>query len=236
MCRMNKSRLYILLLVGLVLGITSYRASALELRTLALNRAALPELYIAGEDGYVKLVFNPVRPFDVYKARAESPLSIFRQVTEEDGKSSYEVVSKVEVPDGSPRILLLGWLSGDEPRFSAVPDNFETAGFDDWMLINTTGKQIEFQPAAKTGDDPFLVEPQSIEKIKPSVTRNTGTGVRAFAIEGGKKKRFYSTYWPVYPDSRFIVVFYEDGSRVRLMKISDVLRSALKKDPGDEGK
>ena len=39
----------------------------------------------------------------------------------------------------------------------------------------------------------------------------------------GEAKTFFSTYWPVYPDKRAVVLFVDDGKRIRVKRISDKL-------------
>ena len=39
----------------------------------------------------------------------------------------------------------------------------------------------------------------------------------------GEAKTFYSTYWPVHKGKRALVLFVDDGSKIRVKRISDAL-------------
>jgi hypothetical protein len=52
-------------------------------------------------------------------------------------------------------------------------------------------------------------------------TKGVGIEVSAQAELKGKVRTFYSTFWPVRADSRCVVVFVDDGSRILVKRFSD---------------
>jgi hypothetical protein len=136
------------------------------------------------------------------------------------------VAHRVKLPAGAKAILLLGWTSGDSTRHVAIKDDVGAAGFDNWLLINTTKKPIAFKVGDKSS--PVQIAPGKSRNYKITVEKNKGAAVLAQAPVKGKAKTFFSTYWPVYGDKRAVVLFVEDGNKIRVKRISDKIGGARK--------
>lgn len=207
----------------LVLTGASADAQTTPVRALALRGGDMPELFLRGKEDHVPLDFSAAQPSEVIPAVRANPLPLYRRETNEDGEQTYVVEHKVKLPSGSSGILLLGWMAKDEARFVAIEDNFGSARFNDWLLINTGPRPIAF----KVGEDarPVMVKPGSSASYRIGAAKGTGATVLAQAPFDGEAKTFFSTFWPVYGNRRSIVVFVDDGKKIRVKRISDKVGS-----------
>ncbi len=199
-------------------------ASEIKIRTLALDKAAdLPERYVKVGHSYVALSFSFIQPGEVMPVFADdSSLPLYEQVETKEGNISYQLVNEVKLPAGAKGVLLLGWISPDGARYLAVDDDFISAKFDQWLLINTASKDVAF----RIGDDnkPLMLKANSVQNYKLTAPEGTGVSVVGQAKWGEEIKTFYSTYWPVRAGERGIVIFfYHSGERIALRKITDTL-------------
>lgn len=211
------STLYILLLTGVG------HSRELAVRSLALNGAfPLPEHYVKVDDGFQRLSFSVVQPSEVIEASAgENSLALYEQKIKSDGKFAYEIVKKVKFPSSAEGILLLGWMDGKESRYLAIDDNYLSAKYHDWLLINVTSKSVAFQFGLK--NKPVVIKERSTRKYKIISPAQSGVSVIGKAKWGDKIKTFYSTFWPIRGKERGIVIFYAHRDRVAVRKITDVL-------------
>lgn len=205
-------------------GVIPVSAQTLGVRTLALGAGQMPELYLRGEDEYHELEFSAVQPGEVIPALDDNPLILFKKAENEAGEVVFEPVHRVGIPSGAKGVLLLGWTSGDEFRQVALEDHFRGARFNDWLLINTSAKPVAF----KVGKDaePVLIKPGASVTHRIRAKAGKGVSILAQAPFDGEAKTFYSTFWPVRPGKRAVVLFYDDGERVRIKRISDQLEPA----------
>jgi len=221
------TRLFIL--IALIFG-SHATAQTINVRTLALRAGELPEVYLRVGEKYEKLRFSAVQPSSTVRAIRVNPLPLYKRETDAEGKDVYVVAYKIKIPTGAKGIMLLGWKSGDKVRHLAIKDDFSKARFNDWLLINTSKKPIIFKVGQKA--KPFLVKAGSAETYPlKRVREGKGTEVTAHAKFKGKVKLFFSTYWPVFPGKRMVVLFVDDGRKIRVKRIIDKLVPVKKKLP-----
>lgn len=152
----------------------------------------------------------------------DSSLPLYESVKSEKGEVSYKMVKEVKLPAGAKGILLLGWMDSEGPRYLAVDDDFISAKYDKWLLINTASKDVAF----RIGEDnkPLMLKANSVQNYKLTAPADSGVAVVGQAKWDEKVKTFYSTYWPVRAGERGIVIFfYLKDERIALRKITDVL-------------
>lgn len=214
-----------IIILMVTLGACSLLAAReINTRTLALDKSGdLPERYVKVAEGYVALSFSFVQPGEVMPVFAgDSSLPLYEQVETKGGNISYKLIHEVRLPAGAKGVLLLGWIGPDGPRYLAVDDDFLSAKFDQWLLINTASKDVAF----RIGDDnkPLMLKANSVQNYKLTAPEGTGVSVIGQAKWGEEIKTFYSTYWPVRAGERGIVIFfYHSGERIALRKITDTL-------------
>lgn len=205
----------------LLLGGVLASAEGLAVRCLALRSGEASEVYLRGAKGHEKLDFSATQPGAVVQALVANPLPLYRMGVDGEGKEEFVVAHKVKVPVGARGILLLGLTSGKETRYVAIEDDFGSARFSDWLLINTSARPVAFKVGGKA--KPILVAPGKSVKYKIKAEEGKGAAVLAQAPFDGKSKTFFSTYWPVHPGKRTIVLFADDGEKIRVKRISDKL-------------
>ncbi len=219
------TRLFIL--IALISG-SHATAQTINVRTLALRAGELPEVYLKNGEKYEKLRFSAVQPSSTVRAIRVNPLPLYKREKDAEGEDVYAVAHKIQIPTGAKGIMLLGWKSGDKIRHLAIKDDFSKARFNDWLLINTSKKSIAFK-VGKNGK-PFMVKAGSSKTyVIKSVKEGKGASVMAQAMFEEKMKLFFSTYWPVFPGKRTVVLFIEDGRKIRIKRISDKLVQVKKK-------
>lgn len=199
-------------------------AREINMRTLALVKTGdLQERYVKVGQEYLALSFSYTQPGEVLPVFAdESSLPLYESVESNRGMVSYRMVMEVKLPAGAKGVLLLGWMSSEGPRYLAVDDDYLSAKYDKWLLINTASKDVAF----RIGDDnkPLILPANSVRNYKLTAPEGTGVSVIGKAKWGEEVKTFYSTYWPVRANERGIVIFfYHKGERIALRKITDTL-------------
>lgn len=205
---------------ALLLSLTAAAAAQdakIILRTLAIGEAKFPALLVKEKSSYLPLAFSAVQPSAPVKADRISPLPLFPEIPEGAGKKQKPPYF-VKLPD-SGRVLLLGWMAGEKPRFLALPDYTSKGKADEWAVINFTSKDI----AIKLGNDrkPTLFKSSVSGAIKLSSPVGQGIAVSMATEEEGVWKIFYSTYWPVYADQRGLVLAYDLDGKVKIKLIFD---------------
>ncbi len=209
----------------------SGQGEKLMLRALALTPAEFPELWAAGSKGPVPLDFSPIQPSEPVEVNRTSPFPVFSGPLDEKGKPTDPKPSLLKLPNASS-ILLLGWLHQGNLQFLPIPDPFSTAKREDWLIINSTTTQV----AMRIGDEstqPRLIKPGSHQTIRIEAPADQGVPVLMGAPRDDGWKTFYSTYWPVYPDQRCIVLMVDDGTRIRVKLIFDPVGQAAVKAAAD---
>lgn len=206
-------------------------AQTISIRTLALRAGDTAEVCVAKEKTYVPLEFSATQPSEAVEATAVNPLPLYQVKTDAKGQQVFVLSQKVKVPDGARGILLLCWQSGSKTCCVAIKDEFAAAKYNDWLLINASTRQIAFKVGEKT--KPVVLNPGASVTHRISEEKEVGTAVLAQAPFDGEPKIFYSTYWPVYPDKRSLVLFVDDERKILVKRISDPLAPAgSSKKPG----
>ena len=203
------------------------QAEKLNLRTLALGSAEFPQLWAMHGTTPVAIPFSPIQPSDPLRLDHTEPLRIFKGKLGEKGLPTDPAPTLVKLPTDSS-ILLLGWMVAESPRFFPIPDSFAAARPDDWIVINTTTRSIAIQIGASTKPTP--VKPASHTPIRVTAPANEGAAVIVATPKDDGWKTIYSTYWPIYPDKRCLVLIVEDGAKTRVKVISDEFKKPAAKD------
>ncbi|HKK19094.1 MAG TPA: hypothetical protein VJ952_10480 [Opitutales bacterium] len=214
------------LAVVLLQGLEANTSPIIGVRTLVLGDVPeMPERYLRTEEGYELVEFSKRQPSKLIHAYRSEGLTLFAK-SSAGGKDIYRAVDQAGLPAGAKSILLLCWDHDAELKYLAIDDNILEAKYDNWLMINTTGKAIGF----RIGEDekPFFIKPNSIQNCRIASQQGVGVGVEGRAEWDGEVKKFYSTYWPVREGQRSIVIFYQRGNSVKIKKISDHL---LKEEP-----
>lgn len=206
-------------------GVCPTSANTIDVRTLALRADNMPEGYIKTAKDFLPLQFSSVQPTGIIRALAANPLPLYRTEVDAKGKTTYVVTQKVKLPVGARGILLLGWTEGDKERYVAIKDDFAAANYNDWLLINACSRPVAFKAGEKT--KPILLKPGVSITHRISTAKDEGTAFIAQAPFDGKQKVFFSTYWPVYAGKRSVVLFVDDGAKIRVKRISDQLAMGI---------
>jgi len=200
---------------------THLSAETISVRTLALRSGEMPEVYLKGPEQYLLLEFSSAQPTEPVRAVAGDPLVLYTSEMNDKGEQVFTPVHKLKIPTGSSGILLLAWTSGGETRYVAIKDNFESARYNDWLLINAATRPVAFKVGENT--KAMVVAPGKSTTHRISAKAGKGATVLAQAPFDGKAKTFFSTYWPVHPGKRCVVLFVDDGPKIRVKRISDKL-------------
>jgi hypothetical protein len=202
----------------------------IAVRSLALRSGDLPDVYLKGPKDFHLLPFSSVQPGALIRAVKASPLPLYRRVMNEEGEAGYAVAQKLAVPSGARGLLLVGWMSGKEARYVAIKDDFGSARFNDWLLINTGKRPVAFRVGEK--EKPVVLAPGSATTHRIGAAKGTGVAVLAQAPIRGRTRTFFSTYWPVPEGKRTVVLFVDDGEKIRVKRISDQLAPPAGPDGG----
>ena len=221
----SMNRCLVVALLSCVLG-ASVSAQTLGVRTLALRSGEMPEVYVKGPKNHILLEFSSVQPGELLQALKANPLPLYTKGMNAEGEEAFKVSSKVKLPSGAKGVLIMGWTAGEETRYVAIEDNFAAARFNDWLLINTGTRPVAFTVGEKAR--PVMLPPGGSVTHRVGAERGKGTAVLAQAPIRGKTRTFFSTYWPVHPDKRTVVLFVDDGEKIRVKRISDPLAPPAK--------
>ncbi len=196
-------------------------AQTISVRTLAFRSGEIPEVYLKGPEQYLSLEFSAVQPSEPVRAVAVDQLVLYASEINDKGEQVFAPVQKLKIPPGSSGILLLAWANGEKMRYVAIKDNFESARYNDWLLINAATRPVAFKVGENT--KAMVVAPGKSTTHRISAKAGKGATVLAQAPFDGKAKTFFSTYWPVHPGKRCVVLFVDDGPKIRVKRISDRL-------------
>ncbi len=209
------------LLFLLLAGGAQAQDPTISLRTLQLGGDEMPEalVRVAGEKEPVKLTWLASQPTEPIRAVHDGQLKLFRHTTDPEGKVALEILKSVKLPAGAKEVLLLGWAEGGDSRYVAMEDRFLNAKINDWMAINASINSV----AILAGDDgkPVRLEPGTSVIFHPKIEENKGVKVLAQTLRKGEIKTFLSSYWPAFPGQRTLMIFYDDGDRMRARRIGD---------------
>lgn len=204
---------------------------AISLRTMQLGGEEMPGLYVKKADAKepALLTWFNTQPTDPIQVIHDGSLKLYKQTTDPEGKLAFEVASSVKLPDAENEVLLLAWESDGEIKYVAIKDHFLGANFNDWLAINTSPNPV----AILAGDygKPVKIEAGKSLIFQPEIEQGKGVKILAQASRGGEVKPFLSTYWPAFEGQRTLIIFYDDGDKMRAKRIGDRF---LKKDAPPE--
>lgn len=213
----------IVLLLGVLFtrGVHAQPETRFPLRVMAIAEGELPEVYVKAGADYVLLEFSATQPSVTVRSTYSNPLPIYKRQKTSAGKDDYIIMNRVPLPESGKGILLLGWGTPDKADYLAISDDFSSSGSADWLLINGTKQTLALQLGK---DTKFVkVPPSGATPFRVMAELNKGAAVNiAEPVEGNKWKTFYSTYWPIYPDRRCLVLFLNTGGKIKVKKISDI--------------
>ena len=203
------------------------QAEKLNLRTLSLGSVEFPQLWAMAATTPVAIPFSAIQPSAPLRIDRSDPLRIFKGKLNEKGLPADPAPTLVTLPAAST-VLLLGWMVAETPRFFPIPDPFTAARPDEWIVINTTTRPVAIQIGANTKPTP--VNPSSHTPIHVTAPANQGAAVIVAVPKDNAWKTIYSTYWPIYPDKRCLVLIVEDGAKIRVKVISDEFKTTTGQD------
>lgn len=204
------------------------QAEKVAVRTLAFSSTSFPKLWAMDANSPVAMPFSKIQPSEPLRLDRGNPLRIFKGELNEKNLPADAAPTLVTLPAASS-ILLLGWMNGETPRFLPIPDPFTSAKHDDWLVINGSSQPVAVQIGAET--KPTTVPPSSHSQIRVTAPVNEGAAVIIAAQSDKGWKTIYSTYWPIYPDKRCLVIIAQDGKKMRVNVISDEFKIPEPKQP-----
>ncbi len=196
-------------------------AKTVSVRTLLLSPAEMPELYFLTQEKepYVRVKWSERQPSKPVAALCEESLPLYRMELDPSGKPIPIVAKQIKLPVGAKEVILLAWQEDDKISYHAIGDDYLGRHFNHWLLINFSRKEIAF----RVGDDsdPVLVKTAESKIYKLKAAKDKGATVIGQARIKGEIKMFYSSYFPVKDGRRTIVLFTDDGEKIRTRLIAD---------------
>ncbi len=194
---------------------------AISLRTMQLGGNEMPGLYVKKADARepALLTWCSTQPTNPIQVIHDGSLKLYKQTSDPKGKLGYEVASSVKLPGAEKEVLLLAWESDGKIKYVAIKDQFLNANFNDWLAINTSPNAV----AILAGDNakPVKIEAGKSLVFQPNIEKGKGVEILAQASRKGEVKTFLSTYWPAFEGQRTMIIFYDDGDKMRAKRIGD---------------
>lgn len=216
--------------VCLILGSIALAGQTIGVRTLAIGDVSESKAkrYLSTPNGYQALTFLSRHPGRLMNAYTSESLVLYEKFKTAEKSPEYRIVDKVKLPEAAESVLLLALVANDEQSYLAIDANFLEASYDTWLMINTTSKPIFFKIGSE--EEPFQIEPNNQKVCKITLSAGSAASVLGQAKLDDTMKTFYSTYWPIREGERSIIAFFEQGSRIRVRKISDALMNEKEAD------
>ncbi len=196
----------------------------LSVRTLALESFEVPEWFVAVDGEQHEALEWPTRqPSPAVMLKAGKELLLYSKQAGEGEEAGFVVVNKIAIPEGANEVLLLMSPPTEEgdPVITAIADTFAKATFNEWILINLSKQAVMFSYGKD--NEPLEIDAGEGKVYAIDKALDKGAPVTASVMMGDEMKKFYSTYWSAPADQRSLVLFYDDGDRVKLRKILDFL-------------
>jgi hypothetical protein len=215
-------KIFGILLAFLMAGSALAQDAQISLRLLQLGGDEMPDSWVRSAEGkgdLVKLAWLSSQPSAPVKVTHDGQLKLFRYITNDKGEKIPELANTIKLPAPAKEVLLLGWEKDDKAKYVAIKDQFLNAKFNDWMAINAS----ENRTAVLAGDkgEPVLVEPGKSMIFQPNIQEGKGVKIIAKSQRKGELKTFLSSYWPAFSGQRTLIIFYDDGNRMRAKRIGD---------------
>lgn len=106
---------------------------------------------------------------------------------------------------------------------SLIEDDFAREGSEDWLFINTTDSAI----VGRIGQEGNVVRIKAKGRQKATVRTEREFNLVQFAAQiDGEARVFYSTAWPTYANSRYMVIFgaSSQNGEIGVYRITDSRR------------
>jgi len=215
-------RIFWCLWIGLLAVPAGAQEQTVSVRTLQLGDGEMPESWVrvVNEKQPVKLGWLTSQPTQPLQVIHDGSLKLFRYSVSAEGKVTVDNVTAVSLPGGAREVLLLAWANDGQARYVAIPDQFLKADFNDWIAINTSGNPVALRAGDK-GSKLVRVEAGKSVIFKPDIVEGKGVEMVAMASRNGELKTFLSSYWPAFAGQRTMIVFYDDGEKMRARRIGD---------------
>ncbi len=193
----------------------------ISVRTMVLDRSDMPELYFMtkGEEKLTPVNWSKRQPSRTVDALYIDTLPLYRLEINEDGESIPVVAHQVKIPPGAKEILLFGWQGKDKLNLVAIGDNFLSAKYSDWTLINLSSKKIDFVIGRES--KPIRVESRRATPYQVNIDEQKAAVVLGKANIRGVDKIFYSSYISVRSHRRSIMIFSDNGDKIRTTLVVD---------------
>lgn len=206
--------------------------SSLGVRTLALEGVDMPEWFVAVDNSQFEQLKWPTRqPSAAIKVQAKGELAIYAREMDQDGKAEFKIIRKVTIPEVADEVLLLSRNhdDNDQPDLIAIPDDHKKAKFNDWLVINQSDQDVTF----RYGQDiePLKLSPGETKPYQIQGERDKGGEVVAEAMIKGEMKKIYSTFWSASDKQRSVILFYNKGDAVKVLRMADFLNEDKESNP-----
>lgn len=192
-----------------------------SLRTMQLGGDEINGLYVKMADARepALMTWLSTQPGEPIQVSHDGSLKLYKQAADPAGKPVFEIAADIKLPVGEKEILLLAWESDGKIKYVAIRDQFLNAEFNDWMAINTSKNPVAI--LAGNDDKPIRVDAGSSVIFQPKIEEGKGVKVLAQAAREGEVKPFLSSYWPAFKGQRTMIIFYDDGEKMRAKRIGD---------------
>ncbi|HKK19590.1 MAG TPA: hypothetical protein VJ952_13005 [Opitutales bacterium] len=209
-------------LAWLWIGNSSLTADTLGVRSLGFgadNKTMKPYLEVGGR--YHLLAFPQSQPDRITYVNHDVTMPLYDKTVNSDGTHSYKIIETVKLPEDARSILLLRLDAKSAGKYLVIDDMFLEADYSDWLMINTTSKPIDIEVA----EENYRIKPKSNKICKTGTPAGEAASITGLVKWEDQLRKFYSTYWPVRKGERSIVIFSEQGNRIRIKRIADALPS-----------
>lgn len=224
---MMKSILFIALFTTL-LGHANEQS--ISIRTLAMDGAEMPTWFVALENNQFEELKWPTRqPSPAIMAQAKGELPIYVKELNPEGEPEFKLIRKVTIPEAADEILLLGIHDAEQADIIVIADNRNKAKFNDWLIINRSGQAVTFRYGKD--NDPIQLAASEAKPFQVNGDSDKGSEVIAEALIKGEMKKIYSTFWSAPDKQRSIVLFYNKGDAVKLLRIADYFNEEKESKP-----
>lgn len=194
-----------------------------SVRMMALTEIETEPLFLAveGDEKWIPVEWSRRQPSaPAVTFTQDGVLPLFSEESDPDAKAGYKVSHRIKVPSGAKEILLFAWMADGKLQLQPVDDDFLGKNHKRWLLINFSGKEIAFRVGEKS--KPILLKSKASTLYTINVEENQPASILGQArIRGTEPKLFYSSYFPVKEGRRTIVIFTDDGDKIRTKLIAD---------------
>lgn len=198
------------------------RGAELSLRALQLGGGQMPDVWVLGakEKKPVKVKWLTSQPTQPLRIIHDGTIRFFKYSVNAEGKAVIDDVQNIAFPSGAKEVLLMGQVKDGKASYVAIEDRFLNAKFNDWIAINTSANPVALQ----CGDDEkklLRIDGGKSLIFQPDIVENKGVEIVAKTQRDGEIKTFLSSYWPAFPNQRTMIIFYDDGEKMRGRRIGD---------------